>query len=178
MLSIKKIKNRSNLLLIYGMYEKAKILLSFHNSGQWQNIEPSIKTLVKDIEEGNFFGLFQNDQLVGTCAILNHDASYLQLTHGAWLNEDSYKVIHRFVIDSTFHQQGLGSTFMALIEQKTIEEGVFNIRVDTHQRNIPMTNLLIKNRYIQCGEAFIEGAGPRMVYHKELRKHHETIISK
>jgi RimJ/RimL family protein N-acetyltransferase len=176
MMSIKKINNYTNLLLIYQMYEKAKILLSFHQSGQWQNHEPSLRTIQKDIELEQFFGLYQDDQLIGTCALLQEDSSYKTLLKGTWLNDEPYIVIHRFVIDETYHRLGYGSQFLSLIEKMSLEKGIFNIRVDTHVRNTPMTKLLLKHRYIECGEAYIEGAGERIVYHKEMRNTDETSI--
>lgn len=178
MMSIKKINNLTNLSLIYGMYEKAKILLSFHNSGQWQNKEPSLETIAKDIDRENLYGLFRNHQLVGACALLNDDKSYNTLLKGNWLNKEFYKVMHRFVIDAAFHRLGYGSIFIQFIENLVEKEAIYNIRVDTHVLNIPMTKLLIKNQYVECGEVFIEGAGPRIIYHKELRNQHGTSIRK
>lgn len=176
MMSIKKINNYTHLLLIQQMYEKAKILLRFHQSGQWQNHEPSLNTIQKDIDQGQFYGLYQDDQLVGTCALLHEDSSYKTLLKGSWLNDDPYIVIHRFVIDESYHRLGYGLRFLSLIEKISLEKGIFNIRVDTHVRNKPMTNLLLKCRYIKCGEAYIEGAGARIVYHKDMRNIDETTI--
>jgi len=177
MMSIKKIHNHKQLSLIETMYQKAKILLSFHQSGQWQHHEPSLQTIEEDIRLGQFFGLFQKDQLVGTCSLLRNEPSYEILTHGAWLNEEPYIVIHRFVIDSSLHRLGLGSQFLRAIEALALQEGVYNIRLDTHRLNIPMTKLLEKNHYLECGEAFIKGAGSRVVYHKVVRKNNGKTIN-
>jgi RimJ/RimL family protein N-acetyltransferase len=177
MLSIKKIHNHTNLSLIEKMYEQAKILLSFHQSGQWQQHEPSLQTIKEDIRLGQCFGLFQEDRLVGTCALLRYDASYEVLTLGNWLNDEPYLVIHRFVIDASLHRLGLGSQFLQAIEAFALQQGIYNIRVDTHRLNIPMTKLLEKNHYVECGEAFIKGAGPRVVYHKVMRKNNGTTIN-
>jgi GNAT superfamily N-acetyltransferase len=176
-MSIKKIRNYNNLSQISSLYEKARILLSFHHSGQWQDDEPSPATIQRDIVHGNFYGLYDNEQLLGTCALLDEDPSYNVLVKGAWLNNDPYKVIHRFVIDQSFHRLGYGSTFLNFIEKMCLEDHIDNIRVDTHILNKPMTHLLLKNQYIECGEALIEGAGLRIVYHKQMRNIHGTTIS-
>ncbi len=177
MMSIKKIHNHKDLSLIEKMYEQAKILLSFHQSGQWQQHEPSLQTIKEDIRLGQCFGLFQEDRLVGTSALLRYDASYEVLTLGNWLNDEPYIVIHRFVIDASLHRLGLGSQFLQAIEAFALQEGVYNIRVDTHRLNIPMMKLLEKNQYVECGEVFIKGAGPRVVYHKVMRKNNGTTIN-
>ena len=176
MMSIKKINNYINLLFIIQMYEKARTLLSFHQSGQWQKQEPSRRTIEQDIDKGQLYGLYKENQLIGTCALLHEDPSYKVLLQGKWLNDDPYIVIHRFVIDQSHHRLGYGSKFISLIETIAYEQRIFNIRVDTHALNQPMTHLLLKHRYIECGKAYIEGAGERIVYHKEMRNNHETTI--
>jgi GNAT superfamily N-acetyltransferase len=170
MLSIIKIRDKKMLPLLMEMYEKAKVLLKEHRSGQWQFGEPSEQTISKDIQEGNLFGLFQDGYLKGACALLNKDLQYDHLIEGKWLNKEPYLVIHRFVIDPSCHQQGLGRMFISLIEGYTLELGIYNIRLDTHERNVPMKALLDKTAYQPCGKVHFPNIGERIVYHKILRK--------
>jgi RimJ/RimL family protein N-acetyltransferase len=169
MLSIIKISDKKLLPSLMDMYEKAKQLLKSHGSGQWQNGEPSKQTILQDISVGNLYGLYEGALLIGACAIMDKDPSYHFLHEGSWLNQDPYLVIHRFVIDASFHNQGLGARFLSLIEQLALDQMVFNIRVDTHELNLPMKALLNKMSYEVRGKVHFTNIGERIVYDKVLR---------
>lgn len=144
----------------------AKKQLFYHHSGQWQNGEPSENTITKDIHIGQYFVVEFHQQIVGGMALLFHEPAYDKLFEGAWLNAFPYGVIHRFFIHPSFQGKGLAKLLLDHAQQVCFNKGIFNLRIDTHQKNIPMKSLLIKCGFREVGKAFLPDAGERVVYHK------------
>jgi GNAT superfamily N-acetyltransferase len=148
--------------------DRCRGLMVHHQSGQWQGREPSLETLRHDILEKRYFLAYVGDERIGGTAILNHDLAYNQLLSGQWLNNQPYWVLHRFFINPDVHNQGFGMALLIAIEEKAKLDQIYNIRLDTHERNLPMTKLLIKAGYAWCGQVDLPHAGLRMVYHKVI----------
>lgn len=144
----------------------AKKQLKKHKSGQWQNGEPSIKTIKKDIEIGQYFVLAVDGVITAGCALLFFEDAYTNLNKGAWLNEDPYGVVHRFYVHPSFQRKGYAVKLLQGIENHLLQLGIHNCRIDTHERNLPMRRTLEKLNYIEVGEASLPLAGLRLVYHK------------
>ena len=150
--------------------EACRPLLKLHQSGQWQGIEPSLKTIENDIKGHHFFILFENELPLGGVAILNNEPAYNHLLEGSWLNDAPYCVLHRFFIDPQFHGRKLSKVFLTLIENYVWQLGVNNIRLDTHERNLPMRGLMKSLDYQEVGRVILPHAGERLVYHKVRKK--------
>lgn len=43
-----------------------------------------------------------------------------------------------------------------------------NIRVDTHEANVPMQKLLMKNDYQKCGIIYVNDGTPRVAFQKTM----------
>ena len=54
------------------------------------------------------------------------------------------------------------------IEKITKERGIYNIRIDTHEDNFKMRNLIEKNGYSYCGKIFLTNGDLRVAYQKIL----------
>ncbi len=147
---------------------EAKKQLAMHQSGQWQYGEPSEKTIHQDVTSGQYWLLVMDHQIIGGCALMTHERAYEHLTTGQWLNNDPYRVIHRFFIHPDRQQKGYANMFLSLLEHMVLNQGVHNIRVDTHERNIPMRKTLERAHFVFIGEAYLPQAGIRFVYHKVI----------
>ena len=147
-----------------------RLILATHQSDQWQGREPSFETLQADVNFQQYY-LYAVDQLrVGGAAILPLEPAYDHLTSGKWLNDDPYWVIHRLFIRPDLHAKGHGLELLNAIEALAFTRGINNLRIDTHQRNMPMRKLLIKAGYHCIGEVNLPHAGARLVYHKVIGK--------
>ena len=150
--------------------EACRPILKLHQSGQWQGREPSLKTIENDIKNHHFLILFEDEQPLGGVAILNNEPAYNSLLEGQWLNEAPYRVLHRFFIDPQFHGRKLSKIFLTFIEEYVWQQGVDNIRLDTHERNLPMRGLMQTMHYQEVGRVILPHAGERLVYHKVRKK--------
>lgn len=148
----------NDLNTIMNLYSHArKFMEENKNPTQWANYPPK-ELLEDDIEKNNSYVCVENGEIVGTFFFkTGDDPTYLKIFHGEWLNDKPYGVIHRI----TSSKKGVGTFCL-----KWCFEKCSNIRIDTHEDNIPMQNLLKKNNYKKCGIIYIENGEERIAFHK------------
>ena len=85
------------------------------------------------------------------------DPTYSQIQEGQWLNDDPYGVLHS--VAAGVSGKGVGAFMLdwAL-------ENSGNVRIDTHEDNKPMQNLLIKKDFKYCGIIYLENGDPRRAF--------------
>jgi GNAT superfamily N-acetyltransferase len=154
--------------------EGCRLQMARHGSGQWQGKEPSIATIEEDIRYQRYYVLFEDQQPCGGAALMKHEPGYDHLLEGQWLNQDTYRVIHRFFIAPSYQGRQLSKMLLTQLEQQVQEQHVDNIRLDTHALNQPMRGLLARQHYLHVGKAWLPQAGERLVYHKVLGEKHGT----
>ncbi len=130
------------------------------NQIQWTNGYPSRELMLESIENGFNFLILENDDVVATFDfIIGDDPNYSFIENGAWLNDEKYGVIHR-----------LASNGKAKGVAKFCFEWCFNqfpnIRIDTHETNIPMQKVLEKLGYEKCGIIYVADGTPRLAFQK------------
>ncbi len=146
------------------IYQEAKNFIASYNSPQWQDHGPDENSFCRDLNNN---ALFVNEQEEGISAVMSlyfSEPTYNKVYGGAWpKNSTPYAVIHRIAIASSSHHQGLATQFFDYV--KTIKP-IKSIRIDTHEMNIPMRNLLIKSGFIFVGVIFLsyEKDNQRLAY--------------
>ena len=88
------------------------------------------------------------------------DATYRNITDGAWLSDAPYGVVHRIASAGTI--KGAGSFCL-----NWAFEQCGNLKIDTHHDNIVMQNTLKKNGFVYCGIIYLEDGDERMAFQKE-----------
>jgi GNAT superfamily N-acetyltransferase len=154
---------------IMKMIDQSRTILASHESGQWQGKEPSQETIETDIKQSSYWVLEDNKGVIAGASLLPFDVDYQTMVEGTWLNTEPYRVIHRMVVDASYHRQGIGMTLLANLEHLTRQQGVYNIKVDTHMNNVPMIRLLNKACYVRCGVVILKGNFIREAFQKILR---------
>ncbi len=157
------IKNaeKSQIEEILRVYEDAKSFMRKNgNNLQWINGYPSVETVLKDLQENNLYVIEENDQIVGVFTlIIGIDPSYLSID-GKWLNDLPYGTIHR--IASNFKTKGILKEAVHYAFDK-----IDNVRIDTHEVNIPMQKAIEKLNFQKCGIIHLVSDGtPRIAYQK------------
>lgn len=147
----------------------AQAMMALQGTGQWQDGTPAKATILRDINNGHFYVAKDDEIIIGVMAFLDEDPEYQNLLTGAWHYGPRYKVIHRFAIKGSYRQQGVGSFLLKEAETMAKNQGVDTIRIDTHEKNIPMTRLLEKNGYQAVGTVILEKTKLRTAFEKLLR---------
>lgn len=143
----------------------------FHDNGidQWQNNYPLAEDIQRDIQNNGSYVIREDERIIGTCFIRQIvEPTYAVIEEGQWLNDDPYIVIHRTAVDSSCKGKGYASLFVRKAEELAEQEGVHNLRADTHEGNHAMRRLLEKNGFQRCGVIHIRDGSPRIAYQKVL----------
>ena len=92
--------------------------------------------------------------------IPGEDPTY-QVIQGAWLNDRPYCAVHR--VASRGEVRGLATR---VLEWCLDQCG--NVRIDTHDDNLPMQRVLEKNGFIKCGRIWAADGTPRVAFQKTI----------
>ena len=113
-----------------------------------------------DISSGNSYVCVEHDKIIATFYYKEGiDDTYVRIYEGQWLNEAPYGVVHRITSDGTIR----GAASFCL---NWAYEQFPNIKIDTHDDNIPMQHLLAKLGFTCCGHTTLKSGDSRLIYQK------------
>lgn len=138
-------------------------------SEQWQNGYPNEQTVHNDLTEGSAYVLTNNTGILAYAAIVFGAEPAYNDIKGKWLTNDEYVTIHRVAIANAVKGKGIATQLFKMIEELSIEQKVYSIKVDTNFDNVPMLKILDKLSYTYCGEIFFSGAS-RRAYEKVISR--------
>ncbi len=145
------------------------------NPSQWADSWPPSTLIEEDIIQQKSYVCVKSssesatatktEQVVAVFVLeIADDPAYHQIYQGQWLEpHQPYGVIHRLA--SSRRVQGAAT----LCLQWALEQ-CGNIRIDTHQANLPMRNLLQKLGYHYCGIIHTHDGTARLAYQKATKK--------
>lgn len=137
---------------------------------QWQNNYPNYEIIRDDIRNNNGYVLSKDNTIVGTVAIVfGEEKDYKDIYNGQWISDNDYLTIHRLAVASNYKGLGLSSIILNNIEDICMQKGIFSIRVDTHEENIPMQRFLGKSGFQYCGIVYLEDGGKRIAFEKIIK---------
>ena len=150
----------SQLPEIMAVYEKARhFMAQTGNPDQWGMSYPPESMIRQDILNGKSYVNLSDGKI---CAVfyfaLEQDPTYGYID-GAWLNDAPYGVIHRIAVGES--GKGAAAACFAFAEARCD-----NLRIDTHEKNIPMQRCLAKRGFRRCGIIYLEDGDPRIAYQK------------
>lgn len=146
---------------IMEIYANARTFMAEHkNPHQWKDSWPPEDLIKADILAGKHYVCMDGEQIAAVFYFAEEtDPTYVRIYDGAWKNEEPYSVVHR--IASSGIVKGAGSFVM-----KWAAEQCKNLRIDTHEDNYVMQNMLQKNGFIRCGTIYLENGEPRIAFQK------------
>ncbi len=138
---------------------------------QWQNGYPNEATILNDINHKETYLVQNNNNEIMATAMFSvrPEPTYVTI-QGQWLtNQDAtYGVIHRMAVHNDFRNQGLAKFIFESCENYLKEQNIPSMRIDTHQDNKRMQQLLTKIGYSPCGIIFLTDGNNRLAYEKLL----------
>ncbi len=154
----------ADLSRILQIYSDARQFMREHgNPDQWGDGYPPEAMIREDIARGDTYVCVEGDELLGVFFYAEgNDPTYAVIENGAWLNDAPYGVIHRIAVAV----RGRGVAACCL------QYGVSrcgNLKIDTHENNLPMQRTLEKNGFVRCGTIYLENGDARVAYQKSTR---------
>ena len=137
---------------------------------QWQDGYPTRELILSDILGGENYIVEHNGAVVATfVASFAGEPTYAEIKGKGWLNENCYAVVHRIAVADECRRKGIAKEILHYAEELSVEQGVDDIRIDTHRENVAMRSLLKKLGYIHCGRITLTSGAYREAYHKKLK---------
>ena len=152
--------NMSQLPQILFIYERARAFMAQNgNPNQWGTAYPPQEWIYQDIADGKCYVNSEGDCIRAVFYFaVEQDPTYGYI-EGNWLNDEPYGVIHRIAVGE--NGKGVAAEcFDFALSQCS------NLRIDTHEDNIPMQRCLTKNGFSRCGIIYLEDGDPRIAYQK------------
>ncbi len=147
------------------IYEGARRFMAEHgNPSQWGPTNWPPESLVReDIEQGDSYVCLYRGRVVGTFFYRygkDVEPTYARIVDGAWLDDSPYGVVHR--IASSGEVRGTGAFCIDWAFRRC-----GHLRIDTHEDNTVMQNLLRKLGFTKTGTVFMQvDHDPRWAYEK------------
>ena len=131
------------------------------NPTQWGDGYPSLNQLEEDIQRGVSYVVETDGQVCATFVFLiGKDPTYDVIEDGAWMDDElPYGTIHR--IASNGQHKGVFNIVLRWCTACCI-----NIRIDTHQDNQRMINLIERAGFSRCGIIYTRDHSPRVAYQR------------
>ena len=153
--------NLSQLPRILEIYEQARAFMAqTGNPDQWGTAYPPEAMIRQDIENEKCYVNISGDSIRAVFYFAVEEDPTYGYIEGAWLNDRPYGVIHRIAVG----ENGRGVAAECI---RFAYECCGNVRIDTHEKNLPMQRCLEKNGFTRCGTIYLEDGDPRIAYQKE-----------
>ncbi|MDR2035354.1 MAG: GNAT family N-acetyltransferase [Coriobacteriales bacterium] len=120
------------------------------NPDQWGDDHPGAEFIEDSLKAQESYVVLEGSEIVGTFIFhATAQAGAYDTIEGAWLNDEPFMVISTLATGCA--RAGVGQCILDWCFEKA-----GNIRIDTHEDNVPMRRLLQKNGYIYCGKVWYE----------------------
>lgn len=153
--------NLSQLPQIMEIYAQARTFMTqTGNPDQWGSQYPPESMIRQDIENEKCYVNIENDKIRAVFYFAVEEDPTYGYIEGKWLNDAPYGVIHRIAVGES--GKGVAAECFRYAFARC-----GNVRIDTHEKNIPMQRCLAKNGFTRCGIIYLEDGDPRIAYQKE-----------
>ncbi|PBB06033.1 GNAT family N-acetyltransferase [Salimicrobium humidisoli] len=137
------------------------------NISQWTNGYPDEATIMEDVRRGESYVLTEYGEIVASTVISpREEMTYRTIYEGEWMSREDYLVIHRLAVKNDMKKQGLASLLLKETEKMARNSSIPSVKVDTHEQNVPMQQLLLSHGYVYCGVIYLTEGSKRLAYEK------------
>lgn len=148
--------NLNDLEKILAIYAKARAFMREHgNETQWRNNYPPEDSLRENIRDGKLKLAMDGEKIACVFYFAVEEEPTYAYIEGSWPDNEPYGVVHRVASA----KKG-GATFAIRWAMTQCR----NLRIDTHDDNYPMQNLVKKLGFSYCGRIYVADGSPRRAY--------------
>ncbi len=142
------------------IYDSAReFMKAAGNPNQWNTVYPGRTDIEEGFSDGTSYVCEDSGEVVATFYFkIGDDPTYAKID-GEWKNNDPYAVIHRIAVK--YHGRGIVDFCFSECFK------LFpNLKIDTHEDNIPMQRVLLRCGFEYCGIIKTWSGEPRYAYQK------------
>ena len=129
------------------------------NFEQWKNAYPPRELIESDLNAGNSYVCIENNRIAATFYFSTVPDPTYEKINGQWLNQRPYGVVHRIAVNHIVKGAGVFCLNWCY-------EQCRNLKIDTHQDNLPMRKLLGKLDFTYCGIIWLLNGDERIAFQK------------
>jgi RimJ/RimL family protein N-acetyltransferase len=131
------------------------------NPNQWKDGRPGKDTAEGDILAGKSYVCVNEGEIVAVFYFaIEHDPTYENI-NGGWQKDGVYGVVHRIARSRASSAKGASHFCLDWCFRQC-----GNLKIDTHQDNVPMRNLLAKLGFAHCGIIWLANGEERLAFQK------------
>ena len=169
-----RLANINDIEDIMQVYAQAREYMNMQgNANQWGKQYPPRNLVEQDITTGKCY-VVESEKDGEICGVfyfaVESDMAYKIIEGGQWRNDRPYGVVHRIAVGENAHNKGIAGKCIDYAVARCRETSVFDLRMDTHEDNIPMQRFLEKKDFRRCGKVYVEDGSERIAYHKIIIK--------
>ena len=152
--------------IVMKIYDDARQFMRENdNPEQWEGGHPKRSMILEDIEIGRNYVCECDNEIAAVFMFeMLPDESYDKIYEGSWKNDGAYGVIHRIAVSKNMHGKGIAKACFDFCKNECISQKIKNLKIDTHEDNLPMQKALLKYGFSYCGIVYIYGVLKRMAY--------------
>ena len=159
---------RADVPAVMQIYAEARAFMRENgNPTQWKDGAPPQNLIERDIlDEKSYVCLDNAESGANILAVFYFSVErepVYDTIDGAWLDGGSYGVIHR-IAKRQDAPKGTGAFCINWCFARHA-----NIKIDTHENNLPMRKLLARLKFIYCGGVRYPDGGERIAFQKNLK---------
>ena len=170
--------SHKDLPYILPIYEEARAFMRENgNPDQWGNKRPEKREFEEYIDRGELYLLVEDDQegkensdcnkITGVFGLVEGDVPQYEKIwdykdkKGAWINDLPYISLHILA-----GRRGKKGAFKEMLAYAFSVGN--NLKIDTHEKNLPMRNALKKHGFSLCGVIKVLDGTDRLAYQKKI----------
>ncbi len=143
---------RADLPALMTIIDEAIQLLKSQGSPQWQHgYGPSIEKITQDIQMQTLYVLAEQEILALGALIPGVDPVYTAIEEGSWEGTGPYLSIHRVAVSQKAAGRGLAKQLLRSLIEESRQQGITDVRIDTHEQNQGMQKAILSTGFIYRG---------------------------
>ncbi len=132
---------------------------------QWTETSPNIENIADDVANCRGYLVTDDDVPFGyVCISFDGEPAYAS-PEVKWLSEQGYAVIHRLAFSSSGRGKGASKAVFRFACRLCAANGIFSLRIDTHEDNKKMRHIIEREGFTYCGIVYYHES-PRMAFEK------------
>ncbi len=147
------------------VFRQARAFMASLGNPQWQDGFPDADFLKDNISAGNFRLVLSSGETAAVFSVLDYDSDY-DVIEGEWLTAGNYLALHTVAVADKFRGAGLARFILKNIADVARSLGKTSVRMDTHEKNLPMQRLMLSEGFELCGKLEVRNGKKRIGFEK------------